>query len=577
MDRTLVSVAKFIIMHNYGPMMPEELAEVIAGGESLTVEFKRATHGAINDNALVEAVTCLANGDGGLLILGVEDDGTVSGMAPRHGSTTDPYLLRAMILNRTDTPVSVDIEVVTMSAHPVGVVTVPKMLMPVGTKTGKYLRRSMRVDGAPECVPYPLHEMLSAGLAAQGRDYAATPARGAVLDDLDADEFHRFRRLCSAAKGDRTLAELADEEVLRSLRLLLPEQANALTIGAILLFGRPDAINRFVPTAEAVFQEFKGDAVATNETLRLPLFRAAERLFELIDTRNSEQELMIGLHRIGIPRVPRGTIREAIANALVHRDYSEVGPITVQLADDQFRVRSPGGFPAGITLQNFLDDSKPRSAILAEAFKRAGIVDRAGRGIREMYGALLRAGRGVPDYSATNNSAVIVQVPTSDADLEMVRFVVEYEDTNGRTLSLPQLQILHEVKVMGPATTSNLVEATRASDSVIRTQLARLTEMGLIESRGSGRGRRHHLTAAFFRLAQASAYVRLQDTEPIQQDHMILAYVDQFGRITRSKAAELCHLTPSQARSALKRLTEAGELALVGERRGAHYVRRSGS
>lgn len=560
-------------MHNHGRVTPEELAEVIAAGESLTVEFKRATQGALNDSALVEAVVCLANGDGGWLLLGVADDGAVTGMAPRHGSTTEPHLLQAMILNKTDSPVATYVEIFELASLPVATIEVPKMPVPVGTKTGKYVRRALKVDGTPECVPYPLHEMLSVGLTAQGRDYAATPARGASVSDLDADEFHRFRRLCAAGKGDRALAELGDEEILRSLRLVLPEHDNALTLGSILLFGTRSAVLRFVPTAEVIFQELRGGAVATNETMTMPLFRAADRLFELIDVRNSEQELMVGLHRIGIPRVPTGIIRESIANALVHRDYSEPGPVTVQLTDDLFRVKSPGGFPAGITLQNFLDDSKPRSPILAEAFKRAGIVDRAGRGIREMYGQLLRTGRGVPDYSTTNNRAVIVQIGTSDADVEMVRFVLEYEESSSHILQLPQLQILHEIKAMGPETTVELVAATHESESVVRTHLARLAEMGLVESRGNGRSRRHHLTAAFFRLAQSSAYVRLQDTDPIQQDHMILAFVDQFGSITRGKAAELCHLTPSQARVALKRLTDAEELQMRGERRGAHYVR----
>lgn len=104
-----------------------------------------------------------------------------------------------------------------------------------------------------------------------------------------------------------------------------------------------------------------------------------------------------------------------------------------------------------------------------------------------MYGQLLRAGRGVPDHSATNNSAVIVQIATSDADLEMPRFVVEHEDTNGQALQLAQLQIPHEIKARGPETTSELVGATHESDSVVRTHLARLKEMGLIESRGNGR------------------------------------------------------------------------------------------
>lgn len=554
-------------------MTPDELAQVIVSGESFTVEFKRGQRSTMSDNDIVDAVICMANGDGGLLLIGVEDDGTITGLEPRHGATTQPHLLQAMILNKTESPLATAVEMVNMNGLPVAVVDVPKAPLPVGSKSGKYVRRSLRADGKPECVAYPLHEMLSVGLTAQGRDYAATPARGARIEALDPTEFDRFRRMCAAGKGDRTLAELSDQEILRSLRLVLPEHDNELTLGAILLFGTSTSLERFVPTAEAVFQELRGTTVTANETIRLPLFRAAVRLFEFIEVRNSEQELMVGLHRVGVPRVPEGTIRESIANALVHRDYSEVGPVSVQLSEDRFRVRNPGGFPAGITLHNFLDDSKPRSPILAEAFKRAGIVDRAGRGIREMYVQLLRTGRGVPDYSATNAHAVIVEISTSDADMEMVRFVLEYEDADGRVLLLPQLQILHELKAMGPQTTSELVEALKEGESAVRTHLAHLVGMGFVESRGPGRNRRHHLTAAFYRLAQSSEYVRLQDTDPIQQEHMILAYVDQFGSITRSKAAELCHLSPGQARAVLKRLTDAGELELRGERRGSYYVR----
>lgn len=560
-------------MHKYGRMTPDGLLDLIAAGESFTVEFKRGRRAAISDNDIVDAAVCLANGEGGILLLGVEDDGTVTGLEPRHGEETRPELLQAMILNKTESPLATSVSILDVAKHPVAVIEVPKAVIPVGSKSGRYVRRSLRSDGKPECVAYPLHEMLSVGLTAQGRDYAATPARGAEMGDLDRSEFDRFRRLCAAGKGDRMLASLSDQDILRSLRLVIPEHNNALTIGAVLLFGSTSGLERFVPTAEAVFQELRGTAITTNETQRLPLFRLAERLFELIKLRNSEQELIVGLHRIGVPRVPTSTIREAVANALVHRDYSENGPVTVQLSEVQLRVASPGGFPPGITLHNFLDDSKPRSPILAEAFKRAGIVDRAGRGIREMYVQLLRIGRGVPDYSATNGHAVIVAMSTSDADLEMARFVLEYEESSGRVLLLPQLQIMHEIKLMGPETTSELVSALNESESTVRTHLARLTEMGLIESRGPGRNRRHHLTAAFFRLAHSSEYVRLRDTDPIQQEQMILSYVDQFGSITRGKAAELCHLSPGQARSVLKRLTLNGELLLRGERRGAHYIR----
>lgn len=557
-------------MHKNGLVTPSDVQALAASGESLTVEFKRSRD--LNDDAIVEAVVCLANGEGGTLLLGVEDSGEISGMSPRHGESTLAHRLQAMILNRTEAPVATSVEVLDVDGQDVGIVVVPKAPSPVGTKGGKYVRRTLRADGTPECVPYPLHEMLSAGLTAQGRDYAATPAKGAVLTDLDPVEFDRFRRLCGAGKGDPTLADASDLDLLKALRLTLPEHDNALTLGAILLFGTTAAIARFVPTAEVVFHELRNNAISTSESLQHPLLRSAERLFELIEVRNTEQELMVGLHRVGIPRVPAGTVRESIANALVHRDYAELGPVQVQLSESGFRVSSPGGFPPGITLDNLLNDSRPRSPILAEALKRAGIVDRAGRGVSQMYEQLLRAGRGEPDYATSNPKAVIVVVPADRADIEMVRFIVEFETTTQQVLALAQLRILHDLKANGPQTASELSEGLREPQATTRSHLTRLTEMGFVEARGSGRTRRFHLTAAFYRLADASAYLRLQDTDPIQQEHMVLAFVDQFGRITRAKAAELCRLSPDQARVLLRRLVDAHHLELRGERRGAHYV-----
>jgi ATP-dependent DNA helicase RecG len=557
-------------MHNNDRVTSSNVQALAAGGESLTVEFKRSRD--LNDDAIVEAVVCLANGEGGTLLLGVEDSGEISGMSPRHGEQTHTHKLQAMILNRTEPPVATGVEVVVVDGHDVGVVVVPQAPSPVGTKGGKYLRRTLRADGTPECVPYLLHEMLSASLSAQGRDYAATPAKGAGLTDLDPAEFDRFRRLCGTGKGDPTLAGASDLDLLKALRLTLPEHDNALTLGAVLLFGTTTAIARFVPTAEVVFHELRHNSISTSESLQQPLLRSAERLYELIEVRNTEQELMVGLHRVGIPRIPAGTVRESIANALVHRDYAELGPVQVQLSETGFRVSSPGGFPPGITLDNLLNDSRPRSPILAEALKRAGVVDRAGRGVSQMYEQLLRAGRGEPDYTTSNPKAVIVVVPADSADIEMVRFIVEFETTTQQVLALAQLRILHDLKANGPQTTGELSAGLREPPATTRTNLTRLTELGFVEARGAGRGRRYHLTAAFYRLADASAYLRLQDTDPIQQEHMVLAYVEQFGKITRGKAAELCRLSPDQARVLLRRLVDAQQLTLRGERRGAHYV-----
>lgn len=553
-------------------MTPEELQSIVDGGETFTVEFKRAQRGQLDDSAIFEAVVCLANADGGFLLLGVDDDGTVSGAESPSGSPIDAASLSAYILNKTEPPVATLVEVVRLDQMDVIVIDVPKAVSPTSTKGGVFKRRSIRSDGAPECVPYLPHEIISAGLSAQGRDYAEAPARGASMAALDPREFDRFRRLCAAGKGDRGLAESSDQEILRALRLLRAETGE-LTLGAILLFGTADALHQYVPTAEILFQEERAGALSFNEQMLSPLLASVQRIAELLDVRNSEQEVMVGLHRVGIPRLPVGVVREAVSNAVIHRDYSELGPIRVQLSETALRVSSPGGFPPGITLANILDESRPRSVILAEAFKRAGLVDRYGRGVPDIYGQLLRLGRDGPDYSASNEKIVSVTIPTSAADIEMVRFVVEHDDADGAPLSVTHLRILHELKAVHDATVTEIHSALALPEGRIREELTRLSEAGVVEPRGNGRSRRYHLTAAFYRSSRASEYVRLRDTDPLQQDRMVISYVEQFGAITRSKAAELCRLSPPQARAVLRRLVDAGELELRGERRGAHYVR----
>ena len=201
-------------MNNYEGMDAKELSQIIKDGETMTVEFKRGDRKKLNDNDIVEAAVCLANGQGGLLLIGVEDDGTVTGIEPRHGETTLPHRLQAMILNLTQMPLSTEVSMVEIEGLQVAVVKVPREEIPVGTKSGKYLKRSLRSDGEPECGAYPVLEMIANGMTAMGHDYAATTARGATMADLDPLEFGRLRRLCATGRGDRVLADLSDEVIL---------------------------------------------------------------------------------------------------------------------------------------------------------------------------------------------------------------------------------------------------------------------------------------------------------------------------------------------------------------------------
>ncbi len=99
-----------------------------------------------------------------------------------------------------------------------------------------------------------------------------------------------------------------------------------------------------------------------------------------------EEEFEYGLFRVPVPNFDKRAFREALVNALVHRDYSRLGAIHVKLDDDGLSISSPGGFVDGVTLQNLLIVApQSRNPLLADVIKRIGLAERTGRGIDRIY------------------------------------------------------------------------------------------------------------------------------------------------------------------------------------------------
>ncbi len=141
--------------------------------------------------------------------MGVQDDGRVVGARHRHGATTDTRRVEALVSNATRPSLAVMAEMVEVYGHPVLMVRVPHP--PVGTWSGRYLRRALGGDGKPACVPFFVYETAAHGLS---RDPSTAVVPGATWDDLDPIEIARFRRLAreSGGRGDAALLRLSDEE-----------------------------------------------------------------------------------------------------------------------------------------------------------------------------------------------------------------------------------------------------------------------------------------------------------------------------------------------------------------------------
>ncbi|MCU0597811.1 MAG: putative DNA binding domain-containing protein [Desulfobacterales bacterium] len=549
-----------------------DINKILSQGETLKVEFKSDSRG-LPDRDLVAAVVAMANTEGGLILIGVEDDGTLTGTQPSH---QDAAGLTALIANRTSPSVAVRTELIDCNKKKVLSIQVPQARGIVSTSDGLVLRRRLMVSGKPEAVPFHPHEFMQRQSSLGLIDPSATPLTSIAADDLNPLERQRIRESIRRYGGDKSLLPLADEELDGALGLVTTiEGIRRPTLAGLLLMGREEILRQYIPAHEIAFQVLSGTDVVVNEFFRKPLLQTFEEVELLFKARVDEQEIQMGLFRVPIPNYDRRAFREAFINALVHRDYSRLGAVHVRLDNDGMTLSSPGGFVEGITLKNLLVAApRSRNPILADIVKRIGLAERTGRGIDRIYEGMLRYGRPAPDYTLSDATTVVLVMPKSDADIGFLEMILRHEEQTGIAMPIDSLIILSRLRYERRLTTAALTDDTQKSEQATRTELEKLTEAGLVEAHGTGRGRTYTLSARVYqRVGQKSAYIRQAGFNPIQQEQMVLAYIDKHGSIKRADVMDLCRVSGPQAYHLLNRLKKKGQIYQKGEKRYAVYTR----
>ncbi|MBI4586091.1 MAG: putative DNA binding domain-containing protein [Planctomycetes bacterium] len=547
------------------------MTRTIPSRESMTVELKSDLK-RLPDRDLAEAVVCLANTQGGRLYLGVEKDGTVSGVHPDH---ENPHYLGALISSRTVPPLSVRVEMVLEDGKTVACIHVPHSRQAVATSDGTLKRRRLMADGSPQCVPFYPHE-IPARLADLGLlDYSALAVEGASDRDLDSLERARLRQMIERFGGQRTLLPLNDEELDGALGLSRNEADGRRipTVAGLLILGKEEALSRHLPAHETAFQLLDGTDVKMNEFRRAPLLKTFEWIHDQFSARVVEEEFQSGLFRIAVPNFDRRAFREALVNALIHRDYTRLGAVHIRWDDEGITVSNPGGFVEGVTVENLLIvDPRPRNPLLAGIVSRIGLAERTGRGVDLIYQGLLRYGRPAPDYTRSDATTVSVRLPGGKADLPLMRLILEEENRTQKSLPVESLIALYQLRLEGRITTEALARSIQRDEAAARGVLGRLVEAELAEAHGAKRGRTYTLSARVYReLGQAAGYVRQSGFDDIQQEEMVRKYARTHGKITRKDASELCRISLDQAYRLLHKLQREGYLKKAGEGRGSYY------
>ena len=235
-------------------------------------------------------------------------------------------------------------------------------------------------------------------LRKHGRNWDDAPVPGVRLSDLDGITLAEFRRrgMASGRLPSDTPNE-SDSDLIEMLRL---HEGEYLRRAAVLLF-HPDPA-RFFAGAFVKIGYFRTETdLAYQDVIEGNLFAQVDRTVDLLRTKYSKAEVSYdGIYRRETPPAPGEALREAVLNAVAHRDYASPAPIQIQVYDDRIALWNPGALPPDWTLDKLMGAhaSAPYNPGIANAFFRAGMIEAWGRGIGAIVGACQAAGTARPRW-----------------------------------------------------------------------------------------------------------------------------------------------------------------------------------
>lgn len=541
--------------------------------ETLQIEFKSDPVGGLSDKSVADAVVGLANAQGGVLYIGIDDNGTISGL--RSEKWRNPKKAAAFISNYTVPPLLVETDLVPAEKDRwVLTIKVPKAQGLCATRDGKVLRRRIKVDGRPENIPMFPQEY-SGRLSELGLlDYSAQALPESSYADIDAQERNRLRKLIRVNRSESALLELADEDLDKALGVVRAVDGKLRpTVAGLLLLGKKESIATLLPTSKVAFQVLTGTDVRENIEVQLPLLSTFEELLYRFSAWNPEQEFQEGLFRVPVPEFSERAFREGIVNALCHRDYTRLGSVVVQVSNEGLLILSPGGFIDDITQDNLLTaDPRGRNPLLSDMFKRIGLAERTGRGIDRIFEGSILYGRPLPDYSESTSDSVHLFIPRMKADFNFHRLILSCRENHPELLTMSTLMILSLLRSERRLALPNLVELCHLSAVRVQRQIEILLKEGLIEAVGTGKNQEYILSEAVYKAQdQTIRNVNRSDLRALRLEELVLGAATKNEGITRSDVVGLLHINAQAAYRLLLRLTEQGKLRKEGKRRHTKY------
>lgn len=555
-------------------MILEELRRLIADiqrhqSELDNVEVKTGRGGT--PKRLYETLSALANRTGGGVILfGLSESGdfSVVGVGDAHrlqeeiahvaSSQMDPALRPRFLVDEIDgeTVVAAEVDEVPASQKPC-------FYKQAGLPNGAYIRVA---NTNRQMTEYEVFGYVSGrGQPTYDEEIVAEATPNDLNDELIDDCLVRLRK--TRPRAD--FLNLPRDEVLARLHVIRHGgEVMRPTVSGLLMFGKYP--QEFFPQLMITFVQYYGTAeeektptgarFLDNRRFEGPIPEMVEEAERYVTAAMRKASLIVGLLRHEIPEYPQEAFREAVANAIAHRDYSPYvrgSYIQIRMFADRLEIQSPGGLFGNVSIDNLEEEHSTRNARLMRMMEDMHIVENRGSGITAMLQSMRDANLEPPRFDDKRASFRVQFHNHTLLNPDAISWLSQFA---GFALTDRQRLALVYLRQHGEIGNSNYRRLNRVDLMTAGHELRGLVEAGLVEQLGFGRWTSYRLKVPLQKSPESTA---------LTEEERILEYVREHGSISNAECRNLLEIDQRRAHYLFQKLVAAGTLTREGERRWA--------
>lgn len=498
-----------------------------------------------NYEEMARDVVAFANKKGGFLFIGIAD--RTKEINHDFICTNDKLFdLIRQIQDRTHPSITLVPHKLNVEGTQLLVLEIPFSRQIHCTSKGEYIIRSN--DGNKAIEP---HEM--ATIMAEKNLIVYDQRTWRVSNWQDEERTQMIRDNIRKARMDSPLIQKSNDDFKDALNFEKEDNGDILpTTTGILLAGNDKALKE-IPYSQIKYVRYAADGSYQPYEWKGNLIEIVDGCFAQLKSEIQTQEFSFGLFHEFVEDYSEVVLRELLVNAVVHRDYSRQQIIEIRKYPTFLEIESPGHFPDGVDVTNFLRKTNPRNPSIIDVFREMKYAEKAGSGFDKIFTDLLSKGKKLPLPTETSTS-VVFRVEAEMYSNKLMELSVQYKQMFGKDMDIDKLLVLNAIIGNKKMSLADLEDYPFISREQLKRVLDELLDLEYIETTGRTSGLKYILHKSKNKTtSEKIKYSKLKKQEKARQKEAILRYLDEVETITNAEARMLLQL-PDSSRSYVSRL-----------------------